>query len=234
MTWLDERVMGFDLESTGVDPLTALPVSFSSVWLYQNEVAATTSPLVNPEIPIPSGATAIHGITDADVAGEDAWSLELAVEYMCVEIMRGQKAGVTLVGMNISYDLTLLSSCAKRLAISFETPHLVADLYVIDKHVDQYRKGKRTLTALSQHYGVALGDAAHNAEADVIATYNCLRQIAHQFPEIGQADIAELTTNQRTWRRDQQQGLSDYFVKKGNPAIPDWQMEWPVWGNPND
>ena len=47
----------------------------------------------------------------------------------------------------------------------------VIDPFVIDKHIDPYRKGKRTLTAVCEHHGVKQTDA-HDATGDDLAAHH--------------------------------------------------------------
>ena len=57
--------LAFDVESTGLATSTARIVSLCMIRKDTNEKFYTT---VNPEIPIPSDSTEVHGLTDADVA----------------------------------------------------------------------------------------------------------------------------------------------------------------------
>jgi DNA polymerase III epsilon subunit-like protein len=57
-----------DLETTGTDPKTARVVEISVLRFGPLEQRDHRTRRVNPGIPIPAAATAIHGITDADVA----------------------------------------------------------------------------------------------------------------------------------------------------------------------
>src|SRR5947209_8755061 len=66
-----------DLETTGTDPQTARIVEISVLRLTPPDDRVQRTRRVDPEIPIPAEATAVHGITDADVADELTFS-ELA------------------------------------------------------------------------------------------------------------------------------------------------------------
>ena len=59
------QLLYLDTETTGVDPYTDRIVEFS----FQPEGGEVIIKRVNPERPIPAEATAVHGITDADVQG---------------------------------------------------------------------------------------------------------------------------------------------------------------------
>ena len=47
------------------------------------------------------------------------------------------------------------------------------DAVVLDRHVDRYRKGSRTLAALCAQYGVTI-ENAHDASADAMASVGVL------------------------------------------------------------
>ena len=76
------------------------------------------------------------------------------VEKLAAEVARG----VPVVAFNARYDLTMLDREARRHGIAplTERGHelLVIDPLIIDKQLDKYRKGKRTLTAVCEVYNV--------------------------------------------------------------------------------
>ncbi len=57
-----------DTESTGLNPDTARIVRISVLRLEPDGRRSLRSEIVDPGVPIPAGATAVHGITDEDVA----------------------------------------------------------------------------------------------------------------------------------------------------------------------
>jgi DNA polymerase-3 subunit epsilon len=67
---LERPLAVIDTESTGLNPDTARIVRISVLRLELDGRKTLRSELVNPGIPIPRGATAVHGITDDDVAGK--------------------------------------------------------------------------------------------------------------------------------------------------------------------
>ena len=58
----------FDIESTGVVHQRDRIVEIAVMKIMPDGTSRTTVRRLNPGMPIPPGATAIHGITDADVA----------------------------------------------------------------------------------------------------------------------------------------------------------------------
>lgn len=64
---LERPLAVIDTESTGLNPETARIVSISVLIITPDGAVSKRSELINPGIPIPPGATAVHGITDDDV-----------------------------------------------------------------------------------------------------------------------------------------------------------------------
>ncbi len=64
---LKNPVVFFDLETTGINITHDRIVEISFVKVHPNGKEEIKSRRINPEMPIPPQATAIHGITDDDV-----------------------------------------------------------------------------------------------------------------------------------------------------------------------
>jgi DNA polymerase-3 subunit epsilon len=143
------------------------------------------------------------------------------------------RAGRPLVVMNAPYDLTLLDRELRRhrgLPLDAYTaghPLLVLDPWVLDKHLDRYRKGRRTLTDLCVQYGVVL-DAAHDAAADATAALRLAREIGRRHgTRLGGLTTAELHLRQAVWHAAQARGLEQWFARSGtaaDPVNPAWPM----------
>lgn len=229
MSWHLGRLAGFDTESTGVDVEQDRIVTACIV-----EVGGSTPPLpsnwlLNPGVEIPEQATAVHGIsTDrAQAEGQDAAE---GIAQIVAALTQVVLAGTPLVIMNAPYDLTLLDREARRYGIKTLTDTVGADLRVIDprvldKRVDPYRRGKRTLTDLCAHYQVAL-DGAHSADADAVAACRVAWRIASQFKEIGNAFLDELHDLQGTWAAAQAASFQAYLRQKDPSAVIDGS--WPL------
>src|SRR5690606_9444921 len=93
---------------------------------------------------------------------------------------------------NAPYDLSLLHREALRHGLEpLAAPSPVIDPLVIDKAVDRYRRGKRTLEVSAEHYGVDLLDA-HDAGADAIAAGRVAQAIVRRFASELPADADAL------------------------------------------
>lgn len=231
MSWLDDKLLGLDLETTGVDPETALPVSFALAEYDLGVRGRVRTALVDPGEPIPAGATAIHGITDEMVA-ERGGDLARTIDGLVASLLEASLASVPVVGMNVRYDLTVIDACHRRLNDGVGLRDLgwdgaVLDALVIDRHVDQYRKGSRKLDALCAHYGVTLSDA-HSAAADAIASIEVVLAIARRHAEISNLSLDELHGFQAGWHRAWAEGFSEYRVKKGEEPLDECEFSWPI------
>jgi DNA polymerase-3 subunit epsilon len=65
---LKNPIIFFDLETTGLDVCKDRIVQIAYIKVNPNGTEEEKNYLVNPEMPIPAESTAVHGITDADVA----------------------------------------------------------------------------------------------------------------------------------------------------------------------
>lgn len=224
--WLT-RVGVFDLETTGVDVATDRLVTAHVGVLDAGgrEIAARTW-LADPGIPIPAGATAVHGITTRQAQSDGRPAKEVVAEVTsALRSLLGQ--GVPIVAYNASYDFSLLSQEARRHGIEpLIDPSPVIDPLVIDKMYDRYRPGKRTLAVVAAHYAVQL-DGAHEASADAIAAGRVAQALARRF--VLPSTLRELHTRQIAWARWQADSLTEYFVRIGR-LDPQERVDgsWPV------
>lgn len=68
---LDRPLAFLDVESTGVDPAADRVVEVAVLTVLPRGAPESYHPRVNPGVPIPAAATAVHGIAEADVAGAE-------------------------------------------------------------------------------------------------------------------------------------------------------------------
>jgi DNA polymerase-3 subunit epsilon len=94
----------------------------------------------------------------------------------------------------------------------------VIDPLVIDKAVDTYRRGKRTLSVAAEHYGVALDDA-HDAGADAIAAGRVAQAIAGRYADQLDIPVLDLHDRQVDWSRVQAESFQDYMRRTRDPAF---------------
>lgn len=162
--WVKAPLVGFDLETTGIDPLTVRIVTASLV----TPDGAARNWLLNPEIEIPESASNVHGVTTAKAVAEGQNYKEgLAEIANAIRANWAENKG--LVAYNASYDFSIMHhECMRVFGRRFPIEGVIVDPFVIDRAVDPFRKGKRSLEAVSKHYRVEL-ENAHESEADALA-----------------------------------------------------------------
>jgi DNA polymerase-3 subunit epsilon len=217
----------FDTETTGIAPETTRIVSAHiSVLNPYGEVEDDTNWLIDCGIDIPEQATAVHGITNERMRAEGAPAADSIYEIL-TKLQGFLSAGIGVVAYNAAYDFTILDREAKRYGFDpLELPAPVIDPLIIDKQVDKYRKGKRTLEAAAAHYGVQLTDA-HDASADAIAAGRVAQAIGKKFA----ADLAysaiELHDLQVVWAKEQAESYATWRRSQNLPVYPGDGL-WPV------
>lgn len=229
---MSRDVWGFDLETTGRDPLSARIVSAALVHVDAGgEVTTERLWLSDPGIPIPEEAAAVHGISTeyAQEHGED----RVEVLSQLLEALACLRAdGATIAGHNIVYDLTVVAGEATRTGLIEAPEELVAvlpsvlDTLVLDRWVDKYRRGRRTLTAVAEHYGVLLL-GAHEASADATASARIAQTILAGSERLSTLDSTGLLSSQRRWAREQAVSLQAYLRQRNPDAYvcPEWPVQ---------
>ncbi|MEU6465864.1 3'-5' exonuclease [Streptomyces sp. NPDC046976] len=230
--WYEGPLAAFDTETTGVDVETDRIVSAAVVVQDAPETLPRVSRwLVNPGVPVPAGAIAVHGLTEEHLQRNGRWPAPVMFE-IAEQLAEHAARGRPLVVMNAPFDLTLLDRELRRhRASSLErwfpsVPLRVLDPRVLDKHLDRYRKGRRTLTDLCAHYGVEL-EGAHDAAADALAALEVVRALGRRFAtRLERLSPAELHTLQANWHAAQARGLQSWFARNGSEETV--HTEWPL------
>ena len=231
-TALDHRMpaLGFDTESTGTDPLQARIVTIALVTIPHHGRPAPAHWLLDPGVPIPDEAAAVHGIT-TEHAQQHGQAPADVLPQVADRIAKSLARGVPVVAFNAAYDFTLLEAELTRHGIPTLTDRLgpgriapVLDPMVMDRHADQYRKRicpcgcgatDRTLVGCCLHYGV-IHTGAHDAGADALAACRLVDAIRNRHhAKFASMPLAMLHANQATWRRRQMDGLREWFDKQG-------------------
>ncbi|MBO0978964.1 3'-5' exonuclease [Microbacterium sp. SD291] len=224
--WLT-RVGVFDLETTGVDVVhDRIVTAHVGVLDARGHEFAAKDWLADPGIPIPEGATAVHGITTEQARREGRPAVQVVTEVTAA-LRSLLSQGVPVVAYNASYDFSLLAHEGARHGVApLIDPSPIIDPLVIDKAYDRYRRGKRTLEVVAAHYSVPL-DGAHDASADAVAAGRVAQALAKRFalPDT----LSELHTRQVGWARSQAESLTEYFISIGR-LEPEESLDgtWPV------
>lgn len=236
MTWHIEPLVGFDLETTGVDVETARIVTAATVDYKPGDSIDTLADrsslwLANPGIPIPSEATKVHGVTTEQARANGRPAAQVVDEIADV-LAAALSTGIPVVAMNGRYDFTVLDRELRRyeLRTLWERlggdvpPGPVIDPYILDKQADKWRKGSRKLEALAVYYGVTLA-AAHTADADALAAVQVAVAIAEQYPQL-QVHPEQLHAWQVRWAAEQAASFQQHLRKTDPYAVI--EGEWPL------
>jgi DNA polymerase-3 subunit epsilon len=228
-TWTDGELLAFDLETTGVDRFSDVPVSYALVTFEGGQVTASDAGLVDPGREIPAGAVAVHGIS-TERARAEGRPLADSVDMMAGRLVDASARGVPIVGMKLDFDLTILDVQCRMAGgglVERGFGAAVIDPLVIDRHFDRYRKGRRTLGDLCAEYGVDLSQA-HDAAADAKATVDVLFALCHRYPEIAALDPAALHRSQVDWHREWATSYDEWRQSRGMRPLDRRELDWPI------
>ena len=174
--------MFFDLETTGTNPSTDRIVEISLIKVMPDGREMEHSHRINPGIPIPASSTAIHHITDADVANEPKFSDIAAKLNKWLE-------GCDMAGYNSNkFDVPLLMEEFKRAGIPFDT----SGRRFVDVQNIFYAMEPRTLVAAYRFYCGKDLEGAHSATCDTRATYEVLMSQLDRYEDL-QNDVEKLS-----------------------------------------
>lgn len=157
---LDRPIVFFDLETTGVNFQNDRIVEIGMIKLMPDGERIVRTKRFNPGIPIPPESTAIHGISDADVANEPPF--ETFADNLAAWLDGCDLGGYNLIG----FDIPMLQQEMKRCGVSFSTEgRRIVDAFVIYR-----RMCPRDLSEAVRFYCGREMENAHSAEADILAT----------------------------------------------------------------
>lgn len=178
---LKRPIVFFDLETTGINVSSDRIVEISLLKISPNGKEQWMTTRINPEMPIPPKTTAIHGISDEDVAGaptfrEVAKNLALFLE------------GCDLAGYNsIKFDIPLLAEEFLRTDTDFN----FRKRNYVDVQIIFHKKEQRTLIAAYQFYCNKQLKDAHSSKADTSATFEVLKAQLDRYEDLDN-DIEKL------------------------------------------
>lgn len=230
MSWHLGRLAGFDTESTGVDVENDRIVTACVVQCGGKQPVAPANWLSDVDgMEIPKAASDIHGVTTERARAEGRPAGEV-IEQVVTALTAVVLSGIPIVAMNAPYDFTLLDREARRYGVQPLTDIVGDDLRVIDpkildKQVDTFRPGKRTLTDLCRLYQVPL-DGAHSADADALAACRVAWRLGSQYPRLAELDVTQLHKAQVEWAAEQAASFQAHLRSKGKQDIIDGS--WPL------
>jgi DNA polymerase-3 subunit epsilon len=157
----------FDFESTGIDVkndrIVSVAASCRDAKFYS---------LVNPTVPIPPGASNVHGIRDADVAEAPTWAAVAPLFFEFVARHGGPRPALVAYNGN-RFDNPLLVVETKRAAAGAAVTSLLERLFSCDAYAiarDQLPKlPSKSLGNVFKHLYAEDMPGAHTADGDTAA-----------------------------------------------------------------
>ena len=171
---LKNPLVFFDLETTGINIVSDRIVEISYLKIMPNGEEESKTRLINPEMPIPPQATAIHGITDEDVKASSTFKV-------IAKSLAAQISGCDLAGYNSNrFDIPLLAEEFLRADIDID----LMKRKFIDVQTIFHKKEPRNLAAAYKFYCDKDLENAHTAAADTKATYEILQAQLDRYPDL--------------------------------------------------
>jgi len=163
-----------DLETTGINITTDRIVEISVLKITPEGKEEWMTTRVNPEMAIPPKSTAIHGISDEDVAGSPKFR-EIAKKLATF------LEGADLAGYNaLKFDIPVLAEEFLRVNVDFN----FKKRRYVDVQVIFHKKEQRTLAAAYQFYCKKDLKDAHSSMADTKATYEVLKAQLDRYNDL--------------------------------------------------
>ncbi len=230
---LSRPIVFFDLETTGINPVTDRIVEMALVKMLPGGGRETWIKRLNPGMPIPEESTGFHGITDADVADAPTFK-QVAKE------LHAWLKGCDFGGYNAArFDLPMLVEEFLRAGVPVD----FASTRMVDVQKIFFKMEQRTLSAAYKFYCGKTMENAHSAEADINATIEVLQAQLERYEDISQdvdglhssfSDEEPLVDYARTMIRKGGEIIFNFGKYKGqnveevfskNPSHYDWMMK---------
>ncbi|KQO98800.1 exonuclease domain-containing protein [Leifsonia sp. Leaf264] len=222
-----DRLTVFDTETTGVNDTDRIVTAYIATIDRAGNVLEEHNFLLNPEMEIPQVAIDVHGVTN-DIARTQGTNHKEGVAEITRLLKASSDAGIPITAFNGAFDVSITHRDAKRHGLDgIEDLGTMIDPFIIDKKLDQFRKGPRKLSNICKLYDVNL-ENAHTADADAIGAglvaWKMLDKVAEKE---GDLTMDQLQARQTRWAAKQAASLQAYFRNKGagNENI-DWR--WPL------
>ncbi|MBW3087295.1 DNA polymerase III subunit epsilon [Bifidobacterium sp. 82T24] len=231
-TLAESWLLGFDTETTGVVPgrdaiCSATLVLRDPAKGHDGDVLGEW--LIDPHRPISPGASRVNGFTDEFLKANGGDPVEL-VERIARIVAAAQNKGIPLLAYNAPFDVHMLQGDLHRwgLAPLEERQHSglrVVDPLVIDRRIS-HRKGKRTLTATTEYYGVVPHGDFHDATADTVAAVDLMEPITRLHADVAALRLGELMAWQRAAHEQWRESFNRWLASRGRrPVTEGWFPE---------
>ncbi len=165
--------VAFDVETTGLSPVANRLVELSGVkFRKDSETFETFSTLIDPEVPIPSVVTGIHGITDEMVQG--APTAKQAVS----DFVEWSGSDSVMMAHNAPFDVEFLRVNLARAGVPCPS-NFVVDTLTIAREFLRETKNHQLKTVV-EHFNLPQGDY-HRALSDSFHVKNVFLQLAADY-----------------------------------------------------
>lgn len=177
---MKKDIVIFDCETTGTDTNNDRIVQIAMMKCTHDfqRKTPTFSQIFNPEMPIPTGASEIHGITDDMV--KDAPLFRDKAEGMAKFIGDCDLAGFNSNKFDVPLLITEFARCGIELSVEGRR--------LLDSCTIFHEKEKRDLTAALKFYCNKEMENAHTANADVDATFEIFKGQIERYDDINNVD----------------------------------------------
>ncbi len=230
---LKRPIVFFDLETTGVDIAHDRIVEIAVVKVEPSGDKEVKVRRINPGMPIPPAATAVHGITDEDVKDSPRFEQIARSLYAFID-------GCDLGGYNSNkFDVPMLAEEFLRAGVEVD----FKNRKFVDVQTIFHKKEQRTLSAAYMFYCGKELENAHSASADTLATYEVLEAQLDRYPDLENSIdfLAEYTCRDRSvdyagrimlddkecevfaFGKYKGQSVAEVFRKE--PSYYDWMMK---------
>jgi DNA polymerase-3 subunit epsilon len=172
---LNRPIAFLDLETTGINLSSDRIVEIAIVKIHPDGSETVKRKLVNPQMPIPKGASDIHGITDEMV--KDAPTFRQVSNEIRQFLEQCDFAGYN----SNRFDWPLLMEEFLRSGLDFD----IADRRMLDVQKIFHVLEPRTLSAAYKFYCEKQLDNAHSAEVDARATWEVFAAQVDRYPQLG-------------------------------------------------
>lgn len=225
MTWLDQTILALDCESTGTDPETARIITVCLGLSHEPGDWLPREIRINPGVPIPEAASAVHGITDDLVAGWPSPDALVALPVLHANLSYAAAHGIPIVAHNAAYDLTVIDrELGRHLDVRLPSSLIVLDTLVLYRRLDR-QTGSRRLSQLAERHGIVF--PAHDATADALACLRLLHILAGRHDYLPHIPAVELHELQIGWYAQQVDAAYQERIGRGEPGDPP-DTQWPL------
>ncbi len=179
---LKRPIIFFDLETTGLNITSDRIVEISIIKVYPDGHEEEKTRRLNPGMPIPAEATAVHHITDDDVKNEPHFK-------QIAKSLASMFENCDIAGFNSNrFDIPMLDEEFRKAGVEVD----FSKMRCIDVQSIFHKKEPRNLVAAYKFYcGKDLTDA-HSANADTRATLEVLKAQLDKYDDL-ENDVEKLS-----------------------------------------